>query len=254
MLTKRRPAIAVVGGSQPFGLVLALVCAGISGKWMTSHEILIDGVASGISGLAGLICFYMALSSGRMGIVSPISSLGVMLPLFIGLAHGEHPSSTQMIGIAAAIIGIVFASGPEVRGGASPRPVILAFCAAITFGLAIYFMARGANANPIMTIVTMRITQVSILGIVALTLRSIGGLVAADIPALAVVGLTDALANILFTSAAAIGLLSITSVLGSLYPMVTVILAWWLNRERLASIQYWGIGATMLGVLAITVG
>ena len=254
MLTKRRPAIAVVGGSQPFGLVLALTCALLTGNWMFTSEILIDGITAGISGLAGLICFYMALSSGRMGIVSPISSLGVMLPLFIGLAQGEKPSTLQMLGIGVAIVGIVLASGPELQGGTSPRPVILAFCAAITFGLAIYFMARGADASPIMTIVTMRITQVSILVVVALALRSIGGLVMQDVPALAVIGLADALANLLFTSAAALGLLSITAVLGSLYPMVTVVLAWWLNRERLAQIQYWGIGATMLGVLAITVG
>ena len=254
MLAKRRPAIAVVGGSQPFGLLLAVAGALLTGKWTFSHGILVNGIASGISGLAGLICFYTALSSGRMGIVSPISSLGVMLPLFIGLANGEDPTRVQMIGLAGAIIGIVLASGPEVRGGASARPVILAFCAAITFGLAIYFMARGADASPIMTIVTMRITQVSILAVVAIALRSIGGLSMQDVPVLAVIGLTDALANILFTSAAALGLLSITAVLGSLYPMVTVVLAWWLNRERLAHIQYWGIGATMLGVLAITVG
>jgi drug/metabolite transporter (DMT)-like permease len=254
MLSKRRPAIAVVGGSQPFGLLLALAGALLTGTWAFSHEVLLAGFISGISGLTGLICFYIALSSGRMGIVSPISSLGVMLPLFIGLAHGERPSQLQMVGIAGAIIGIVLASGPELRGGASPRPVIFAFCAAITFGLAIYFMARGANSSPIMTIVTMRITQVVILAAVALIARSIGGLVRQDVPALAVIGLTDALANILFTSAAALGLLSITAVLGSLYPMVTVVLAWQLNGERLAKIQYWGIAATMVGVLAITVG
>ena len=254
MLSKRRPAIAVVGGSQPFGLMLALSSALVTGHWIFNHEIVIDGITAGLSGLTGLICFYAALSSGRMGIVSPISSLGVMLPLFIGLAQGEKPSVVQMIGIAAALVGIVLASGPEVRGGASPRPVLLAFCAAVTFGLAIYFMARGAEADPIMTIVTMRITQVTVLALVALTLRSVGGLVAQDLPMLAVIGLTDALANLLFTGAAALGLLSITAVLGSLYPMVTVVLAWWLNRERLAHIQYWGIGATMLGVLAITIG
>lgn len=254
MLAKRRPAIAVVGGSQPFGLLLALAGALLTGKWFFSQEILIDGIASGVSGLAGLICFYTALSSGRMGIVSPISSLGVMLPLFIGLAHGEEPSRMQMLGIGVAIVGIVLASGPEVRGGANAKPVIFAFCAAVTFGLAIFFMARGADASPIMTIVTMRITQVSILALVAIALRSIGGLVKQDLPMLAAIGFSDALANILFTSAAALGLLSITSVLGSLYPMVTVVLAWWLNRERLARVQYWGIGATMIGVLAITVG
>jgi len=254
MLSKRRPAIAVVGGSQPFGLLLATFGALITGNWIFSRDILLNGLAAGVSGLIGLVCFYMALSSGRMGIVSPISSLGVILPLAIGLARGEQPTQTQMFGIAIAIIGIVFASGPELRGGASARPVLLAICAALTFGLAVYFMARGADASPIMTIVTMRLTQVTIIGLISLSLRSLGGLQRQDVPTLAVIGLSDALANILFTSAAAIGLMSITAVLGSLYPMVTVVLAWWLNQERLSRIQYWGIAATMLGVLAITTG
>jgi len=254
MLTKKRPAIAVVGGSQPFGLLLAVLAAVLTGTWTFSHEIVLYGIVAGITGLTGLVCFYIALSTGRMGIVSPISSLGVILPLVIGLAHGDRPTLVQMIGIGAAIIGIVLASGPELRGGASPRPVIFALCAAVTFGLTIYYMARGADTSPTMTIVTMRITQVAIMIAVALAMRSLGGLVVQDLPKLAAIGLTDASANILFTSAAALGLLSITAVLGSLYPMVTVLLAWWLNGERLARVQYWGIAATMLGVLAITVG
>lgn len=254
MLSKRRPAIAVVGGSQPFGLLLATCVALLTHKWMFANEMVLWGIGSGIFGLAGLICFYTALSSGRMGIVSPISSLGVMLPLFIALANGEKPTEIQMLGIATAIVGIVLASGPELRGGTSAKPVILAFGAALSFGTSIYFMARGAHFSPIMTIVTMRMTQVLIVIVVAIALRSIGGLTKRDAPMLAVIGVTDALANILFTSAAALGLISITSVLGSLYPMVTVLLAWWLNKERLAQIQYWGIGTTMLGIVAITIG
>ena len=254
MLTKKRSAIAVVGGSQPFGLLLALTAALLTHSWTFSNALLIEGVAAGLSGLAGLVCFYAALGSGRMGIVSPISSLGVMLPLLIGLARGEHPTTLQKVGIAVAIVGIVLASGPELRGGTSPRPVILAFVAAVTFGLAVYFMARGAQDSPIMTIVTMRVTQVGIISIIALVLRSFGGLLRSDLPRLAIIGGTDALANLMFTSAAALGLLSITSVLGSLYPMVTVVLAWRLNKERLASIQYWGIAATMCGIVAITAG
>jgi drug/metabolite transporter (DMT)-like permease len=115
-------------------------------------------------------------------------------------------------------------------------------------------MAKGATHSPIMTIVTMRITQVAILSTVAIALKSVGGLLRSDLPKLAVIGGTDALANLMFTSAASMGLLSITAVLGSLYPMVTVVLAWRLNRERLATVQYWGIAATMFGVVAITIG
>jgi len=254
MFAKKHPALAVVGGSQPFGLLLALTAALLTHSWMFSHAILVNGLAAGLSGLTGLICFYAALSTGRMGIVSPISSLGVIIPLVIGLAQGEQPTLFQKVGITVAIVGIVLASGPELRGGTSPRPVLLALIAAVTFGLSIYFMAKGATHSPIMTIVTMRITQVAILSTVAIALKSIGGLLRSDLPKLAIIGGTDALANLMFTSAASMGLLSITAVLGSLYPMVTVVLAWRLNRERLATVQYWGIAATMFGVVAITVG
>lgn len=254
MLARRRPAIAVVGGSQPFGLIAATTTALVLQRWEFNSSIIRNGIAAGVFGLIGLVAFYTALGSGRMGIVSPISSLGVLIPLIIALARGEQPTTLQMIGIAAAVIGIVLASGPELSGGASPKPVLLAFTAAFMFGFSIYFMAQGGAVNPSMTTVVMRFVQVILAFTAALVLRSVGGLQRRDLPWLIVIGSTDALANILFTFAASWGLLSITSVLGSLFPVMTVILAWGLAKERLAPIQYLGVAATIGGVIAITAG
>ena len=254
MLARRRPAIAVVGGSQPFGLLAATITALVLQRWELNPSIILNGIAAGAFGLIGLVAFYTALGSGRMGIVSPISSLGVLIPLMIALARGEQPSSVQMIGIVAAVIGIVLASGPELSGGASARPVLLALCAALMFGFAIYFMAQGGVENPTMTTVVMRFVQVSLAGIAALAFRTVGGLRREDLPWLIAIGTTDALANILFAFASSWGLLSITSVLGSLFPVMTVVLAWGLAKERLAPVQYIGIVATLSGVLAITAG
>ena len=253
-LARKRPPIAVIGGSQPFGLVLVAVIAVMFGQWEMQSDVLLYGAVSGAIGLVGLMCFYAALASGRMGIVSPIASLGVMIPLFIGLAKGENLSKLEVFGVAIAILGLVIASGPELSGGAQAKPVILALSAALTFGVAIYFMALGGTINPTMTIVVMRVVQVSIVFVVALSVRHIGGLARSDMPTLILIGTTDAAANLLFATAAAIGLLSITSVLGSLFPVVTVILAGWIHKERLAAIQYCGILATMIGVLSITFG
>lgn len=253
-LARKRPPIAVIGGSQPFGLALALVIALIFGHWQWQSEIIFYGAMSGAIGLVGLMSFYAALASGRMGIVSPIASMGVIIPLLIGLARGEQPTKLQMFGIVVAVIGMILASGPEIRGGAPAKPVILALIAALTFGIAIYFMALGGAINPTMTIIVMRCVQVSIVIVIAVFVRHIGGLIREDIPTLILIGTTDAAANLLFATAAAIGLLSITSVLGSLFPVVTVILAWWIHKERLAMIQYVGIIATMFGVLSITFG
>ena len=255
-LSRRRPPIAVIGGSQVIGAALTITFAVVAGKWdLTHHSVLLCGVASGIFGLMGLITFYSALSTGMMGIVSPIASVGVIIPLCIGLLRGEQPSGLQYSGIIIAIVGIVLASGPELNSKATARPVVLAIITAVMFGIAIYFMAQGGHdGNPLMTVATMRIVQVTILTIVAVALRSIGGLTKSDIPMLALIGVTDGTANILFSFAALTGMLSIVSVLGSLYPVVTVLLAWIFLKERLQPIQYVGIIATFIGVISITAG
>lgn len=253
-LSKRLPAIAVVGGSQIFGLLAALLVATFQGELDAPLGYIAWGVGAGLFGLVGLVAFYAALSSGRMGIVSPISSLGVLVPLGIALITGEKPSGLQYVGILVAVLGVVLASGPELNGGSDARPVLLAFIAAATFGFTVYGMARGSEFSSPMTVVAMRCAQVSAVLVIAFWKKSNGGLRKTDIPLLVIIGSTDAIANILFTASTAIGMLSITSVLGSLFPVATVILAWIFHKERLLPIQYVGISATLIGVIAITAG
>jgi drug/metabolite transporter (DMT)-like permease len=168
--------------------------------------------------------------------------------------QGERPGTLQVAGITVALIGVILASGPELNGKVNPRPVFLALFAALTFGFCVYFMAKGGQINPTMTIAAMRATQVSIVVVIAVALRSIGGLVKKDLPFLAAIGMTDAGANVLFAFAASLGLLSVVAVLGSLYPIVTVLLAWWIHKERLMPVQYLGIAVTFSGVALISLG
>lgn len=253
-LSKRRKAISVIGGSQSFGLLFAVLLAVGLGVWSTNQTVMINGAIAGAAGLLGLIGFYTALATGNMGIVAPISSLSAIVPVTIGLVQGERPATIQYFGIAIALFGVMLASGPELSGDVDSRPVFLALFAAATFGFCVYFMAKGGQINPTMTIVSMRATQVSIVIVIALVARSIGGLKKSDLPLLAVIGATDAGANVLYAFAASLGLLSVVSVLGSMYPVVTVLLAWWIHNERLKPIQYFGIAATLTGVALITLG
>lgn len=253
-LSKRRKAIAVIGGSQSFGLIFVSIMALILGVWTWDSTVWINGIIAGGMGLLGLVGFYTALATGQMGIVAPISSLSAVVPVTIGLVQGERPGTLQVAGIAVALIGVILASGPELNGKVNPRPVFLALFAALTFGFCVYFMAKGGQINPTMTIAAMRATQVSIVVVLALALRSIGGLVRKDLPFLAAIGMTDAGANVLFAFAASLGLLSVVAVLGSLYPIVTVLLAWWIHKERLMPVQYLGIAVTFSGVALISLG
>jgi drug/metabolite transporter (DMT)-like permease len=75
-----------------------------------------------------------------------------------------------------------------------------------------------------------------------------------QVPVLALIGIGDMLGNLLFAAASTSGLISITSVLASLYPIVTVVLARLVLKERVARSQEAGIALTLAGVALISAG
>ena len=118
-------------------------------------------VAAGAAGAVGLVGLYAALSTGTMGVVAPVASLGVAVPVLLGLLAGEQPSAGDWAGMAIAVTGILLASGPELSGGVSPRPVVLAGVAAVGFGFALYCLDRGSRESLLHTLWGMRLTSVA---------------------------------------------------------------------------------------------
>lgn len=256
-LSKRRRAFAVAGGSQLVGLAFMLVALLLTGEYSSGAQwqgYLGWAVLGSLAGLTGLVTFYMALASGRMGVVSPIASLGVLVPLGFGLLRGETPTGVQMLGIVIAVVGVVLASGPELSGKVGLRPVLLAMVAALMFGLFAVFLAEGSQESAVLTLTFQRTTSAIIVLTVAVIAGSVGGLKRTDAPRLTVIGVFDVGANLAFGIATTMGLLAVVSVLGSVYPVVTVILAWAVLKERLLPVQYVGVAATLIGVALIAVG
>lgn len=245
---------AVVAVTQGFALVALSVILLVRHTGF-SPSFTADGplwaIAAGLAGASGLVCFYTALASGTMGVVAPISSLGALVPIFLGLLSGEHPSVTAWVGMAVAVAGAALASGPEMSGAVPARPVILAAVAAVGFGLALYCLDRGARYALLETLWGMRVTSVCLFLLVALVVRTTGGIRSRDLPALAVIGLADVTANGLFAFASSRGMVSVASVLASLYPVVTLFWARVILSERLRGIQMLGVAMTLFGVVAI---
>ena len=246
--SRTMPAAAVVGWSQ--GLALLVIAAVVA---LRPGELTFDGwpawaVAAGLAGAMGLVCFYAALSTGTMGVVAPVASLGVVVPVLLGLAGGEQPAPAAWAGMAVAVFGVLLASGPELSGEVSPRPVILAVVAAAGFGFALYCLDRGARESLLLTLWGMRLTSVTVFAVAALVLRTAGGVTRADLPPLFAIGVGDLVANTLFAFASSRGLVSVASVLGSIYPVVTVLLARFVLHERLRRIQAVGVALTLVGV------
>jgi drug/metabolite transporter (DMT)-like permease len=251
LASRRHPAVAVVGWTQ--GLALLVISVVVAVRWdtVTWTGWPMWSLAAGLTGMSGLVCFYSALSSGTMGVVAPIASLGVVVPVVLGVASGDTPSPWAWVGMLVAIVGVTLASGPELSGDVSPRPVVLAVCAALGFGLCLFCLDRGARESTLLTLWGMRLTSVTILVVVGLVFRTAGGVTARETPALLAIGCGDLVANGLFAFASSRGQVSIASVLGSLYPVVTIIWARMLLDERLKRVQQVGV-ALAVGGAALT--
>jgi drug/metabolite transporter (DMT)-like permease len=256
-LSKRRPSIVVLGVSQAFGLIFGIALILISGSWIAPtldfDGYLLNGVLAGVSGYIGLLCLYAGLASGRMGVVSPISSLSVLLPLFFAfLVNGDRLAAPVTAGVIAAVVGGFLASGPEISQGLPLRPVLLALSAALGFGAALTFMAIGSETSSLMTMVTMRSATFIVSIAIFLKRKNLGGITTKEIPLLIAIGISDFLANLLLGVATTKGLVSLAMVLGSLYPIATALLAFFFLRERLHKAQYFGIVFAVLGVALIS--
>ncbi|TRZ84688.1 MAG: DMT family transporter [Streptomycetaceae bacterium] len=257
-LAKRFPSMAVTGVSQFFGLCFGVVFVIASGAWRLPafgpDGYLISGFFAGIFGYLGLICLYAGLASGRMGVVSPISSLCAIIPLTYALISGERLSLLAGIGISVALLGAFCASGPEISQRLPLKPLLYALGALFGFGTSLTFMARGSASSALMTMVFMRVTTLFISLAVACKRKSIGGFRnLRDFRSLAFIGIADFSANVLIGMASTRGLVSVVMVLGSLFPIMTAILAFKILHERLHYIQYIGIFFAVLGVGIISV-
>ena len=256
-LSKKFPAIAVLATSQAIGFITGLFLVIVSASWnaqaLGSDGYLLAGALAGLCGYAGLISLYAALSTGRMGVVSPISSLGALIPLAYAIViKGDQLSTIVSIGVVAALLGGFLASGPEVSQGLPLKPVLLALSAAVFFGLALVFMAIGSQSSALMTMTTMRATTLLIGIAIFIRFRHIGGLGKAELPILIFIGVADFAANLLLGVATTKGLVSLAMVLGSLYPIATALLAYKFLHERLHKVQYVGIFFAVIGVALIS--
>jgi drug/metabolite transporter (DMT)-like permease len=254
-LTRRLPTLPVTVISQGAGFVALLVALGIRGR-MGWHSFGL-GLAAGIGGGVGLAAFYRALSLGTMSVVSPVAACGAVVPFAIAIATGERPSRLAVAGAVAALGGAVLASLDERRSESADRAraMTLAAVAAVALGLFVYFLGLGSRGGDVLsTLVGARVGSLSFLVAACAVRRSSLRLPRASLVAVAAVGLADVSANALFAFASGHGLLSLVSVLGSLYPVVTVLLAHILLGERLTRGQRAGVLVALAGVAAIAAG
>jgi len=256
-LAKRYKSLAVTGVSQAMGLVVGTALVLMSNSWIAPtlswNGYFLPAIGAGIAGFLGLTAFYAGLATGRMGVVSPISSLSAIIPLVYAYINGERPHVIQYLGMVVALAGAFCASGPELVKKLPVKPLLFGLCAALGFGTALTFMAQGSKTSSLLTMTAMRLITVSMCIVIAIRYRTIGGFTLRDLRTLFILGSADFAANFFLGLATTKGLVSIAMVLGSLFPIVTSLLAFRFLHERLHKVQYLGILLAVGGVALISI-
>lgn len=259
-LARRMPSTAVVF----LGIVIALgaLLLGIPLARPPWGAYQWYGAAAGLCGAIALVAFYRAMAAGPMSLVAPISATGTVIPVLWTLARGEAVGAAQGAGMALAFTGVVLACGPRMHG--APRParstLLWTVVAAAGFGWYFVLFALGSAHSVYGTLLAQRAAGLLVLAPLALRgARSGGGplrgvrIDPAVGATLLLVGIGDMAANGLYGLAAhrAGTSLAVVTVLSSLYPVASTLLARFVHGERLRAVQNIGVAAALGGVLLI---
>ena len=245
--------IAILIVAQPIGLALLAIWVAARGEGPPGSSVLWACLAS-VLGTTGLVAFYRGMAAGALSIVAPIAGAGAAIPVVWGLARGDHPSGLQELGFVAAFAGVILASferrpqATRVAAGAG-----WAVIAMLAFGAYYIPMHAASHGDFLWAAFVFRLTSTTLIAAAWLVVRPSSAR-RADLPVLASIGILDTGGNVFFAAASAKGLVSVVSVLASLYPVVTVLLARAVLHERVHRSQELGIALALGGIVLISAG
>lgn len=256
LTTRRIPLLRVLTISQAAGLVALVVIVVARKVPLPQPASLEPAVLAGVCVTVGLTALYRALAVGVMSVVAPIAATSAVIPVVVGIGLGDRPSTVQVMGTIAALFGVIMAvcksnddrvAERRIAGGAG-----LALVAAVAFG-GFFVALHGSHGDLFWVMLVQRSTTVTLLLVAALAVAP--GLVpqSRDTAPLILIGLLDAGATTLFIASSRLGMLSVVSVVASLYPVATIVLAQLILGEKMSRFQRMGVGLALIGIALIAV-
>lgn len=217
-----------------------------------SRHALIWGMLAGIVGGLAIAILYGSLSTGRMGLASPVVAIfSVGIPAIVTLVGEGSPGVLRLTGFALAILGILLIGTTKDKTEKKTLGMaILAGCGFAAYSLAI---KQAGSGSPLWIDSSSRLTALFVTGAITLYGRKLrdfhprAGLLAT------LAGLLDATGSVAFIRASQLGRLDMVVVLSSLYPVVTVLLAIILLKERLTYLKAAGVCAALVAIPLIVV-
>ncbi len=250
LAARRNAVLAVALGAQFTGLVVLLVGLPLLGPAAVGPADLAAGAVAGVFGGLGIVVIYRLLARGPMSIVAPTTALSAStVPVVAGLAVGERPGGSALLGIAVALAAVVLITR-ERRDAATDRTgrvrvVLGALAGGAVFGVFFVALHHSSPDAGLWPLLAARLTSVPVLALLVATRRPPVRLEWRMALPVLVSGAADMVANILFLLASRQGMLAVVSAVTGLYPAATVLLARARLDERLRPVQVTGLGAAL---------
>ena len=244
------------------GLPLSFVVSLSYGAEHVSRADLLWSVLSGIVVAAGIGCFYVGMGRGLISVVAPVAAvIGAIIPVAYGLARGERPGVLALVGLVTAFVAVAVVSiaqseqHPETLIGVDRNVIGLALAAGVFFGLFYIALSEVSDDSGLWPVTISRTAGSIVLVILSLALTRgvLGGVTRLWRTAL-LIAVLEVSAMVPLLLALQRGPVAIASVLASLYPVTTVLLAAFVLRERLSRLQYVGVACALLSVALVSTG
>lgn len=253
--SRRYTAITVLLFSYPIGAVLMAAMLPLFGGHASGRALLF-GVLGGSAGLLGVVLMYSLMTVAPINVISPVTAvLAAIVPVVVGVVIGERPHVTAWFGILLGLGAVILVSrttDDHPHGRIGTRVLALAFVSGLGFGLYFVFLARAGHDSGLWPLVASRFSSAALILPLAKARGGFGLIRGRMLGVVAIAGVCDALANLCFLIASRHGLLSLASVLTSLYPAVTVLLAVGLLREHVSRVQRLGLALAAGAIVLIT--
>ena len=255
--TKKMTAMVVTFVGQLGGLAILAFATWVSGIPAPSAADWGWSALAGVAGSTGLLAFYTAMSSGHMTVVAPVTAvMNALIPIVVGFAIGERPGVAAIVGMAAAVVAVALISdvlGPMHRR-APARVIVLGALGGAGFGMILVFLHQTSDGSGVWPVLIMRLVSTPFMMALIATTRPSFGAVRTHRALVFGSGILDSLANWFYVLAVREGLLSIVSVIVTLYPATTVALAVAIDKERIHRPQALGVALAGLALVMIALG
>lgn len=272
LVSRRSPPLAVAFLSQVAGSA-GLLAAVLLMDEGPSRVALAWGTAAGVTTSLAFVLYLRGLSRGQMGPVSTLAAVWTALvPFAAGLLQGERPGGWALLGAAAVLLGALLVSGGQgAPARRTSRGAVLGkrrcagwrqllrpgvwegTLAGIAYGTGFIMLQQAGPGGAVWPALASTVVSAVLTGAIAWAVRAA---LVPDVrawPLAAGMGILHAVATVSLVMAVQTGMLSLVSVVASMGPIPTTLLAWLLLRETLKPSQSWGVVLSLLGVALLTI-